>query len=157
MNNATGRLFLKASHKASAFSGILLEHVKQRSSATAYHWRPGGDVEGGLLVGFFCFRGRKCPLKQRWKCEGCYARKWELFWGKGGRWKRSRWALTLVRGRNLEESQERDWQLRHTNALCVCVFRFSRDVSLDVCCLEKRDGGSSDALMYSAERFGVET
>ena len=47
MNNATGRLFLKASHKASTFSGILLEHEKQRSCAGAYQRRQGGAVEGG--------------------------------------------------------------------------------------------------------------
>lgn len=46
MNNATGRLFLKASHKASAFSGVLLEHEKQWSCAAAYQ-RGGMGAEGG--------------------------------------------------------------------------------------------------------------
>ncbi len=48
MNNATGRLFLKASHKASASSGILLEHEKQWSCAGAYQrWRGWGRRDGG--------------------------------------------------------------------------------------------------------------
>lgn len=81
MNNATGRLFLKASHKASAFSGILLEHEKQRSCAAAYQrrQRQGREAKRGgmdgrrvrergvggeeLLLGFVCFRGGKCPVK----------------------------------------------------------------------------------------------
>lgn len=58
MNNATGRLFLKASHKATAFSGILLQHGKQWSCATAYQAAERGEEEGGgELLGFICFTG----------------------------------------------------------------------------------------------------
>lgn len=47
MNNATGRLFLKASHKASAFSGILLEHEKRWSCAAVDQRRRGGSTDWG--------------------------------------------------------------------------------------------------------------
>lgn len=53
MNNATGRLFLKASHKASASSGILLEHEKQWWSCAAAYQGVGaeGETEGGRRRG----------------------------------------------------------------------------------------------------------
>lgn len=59
MNNGTGSLFLKACHKASAFSGILLEHEKLCRSLTK------GGIGGGrgLLLGSCCFTGGKCPVK----------------------------------------------------------------------------------------------
>lgn len=78
MNNATGRLFLKASHKASAFSGILLEHEKQRSCAGAYQRRQGegakegrrvrlkeGGGEGRASTGIHLLQGREmsCEVK----------------------------------------------------------------------------------------------
>jgi len=47
MNNATDRLFLKAPHKATAFSGILLQHGKQRSCAER---REGGLSSGIHLL-----------------------------------------------------------------------------------------------------------
>ena len=79
MNNATGRLFLKASHKASTFSGILLEHEKQRSCAGAYQRRQGGGRwkegrrvrlkegggEGRASTGIHLLQGREmsCEVK----------------------------------------------------------------------------------------------
>lgn len=141
MNNATGRLFLKASHKASAFSGILLEHsgaVQQRTKGGSgeggdggWDWHREGE-RGRASSGIHPLQGRGNVLWSKGRnvkavmwVNGSYFR--------GARWKRRRWALTLGRGRRSGESRGSGWQLRHTNALSV--FGLRHGGSLDARCL----------------------
>lgn len=148
MNNGIGSLFLKACHKASAFSGILLEHEKLCRSLTkggtggggGSFWDPAASWEGNVLWS----KGRNVAAVVRVK--------WELFWnGKGCRWKCRRWAWTLGGGRNHEESWDKGWQLRHTNALSV--FGFSLSVSRDAACLQMWDESRVQTRTDEAEDF----
>lgn len=63
MNNGTGRLFLKACHKASAFSGILQEHGKLCLSLT--RGGIGGEGGGWAPSGILQLQGREmsCEVK----------------------------------------------------------------------------------------------
>lgn len=103
-------------------------------------WDPAASWEGNVLWS----KGRNVVAVVR--------AKWELFWNGGGcRWKCGRWAWTLGGGRNHEESWDRGWQLRHTNALSV--FGFSLSVSRDAGCLQMWDESRVQTRTDGAEDF----